>query len=104
MDPLFDLGRGNERTALAWQRTALSLTAASALMSRLAFERLGWVALLSAITVPLSVSVMLESRLRHGHGAGIRPRRRPPDGRAPAALAFATTATAATAFLAMLVG
>lgn len=104
MDAALDDGRGNERTALAWQRTALSLTAASALMSRLAFERLGWVALLNAIALPLSVSVLLESRLRYSHGAGIRPRRRPPDGRAPAALAFASVATAATALVAMFVG
>jgi uncharacterized membrane protein YidH (DUF202 family) len=98
-----DDGRGNERSALAWQRTALSVMTVSALMTRLTFESLGWVALLNAIALPLSVSVLLESRLRYSHDAGIRLRRRSRDGRAPAALALATAAMAATELVALLV-
>jgi uncharacterized membrane protein YidH (DUF202 family) len=103
MKSALDDGRANERTALAWQRTALSLAAASALLSRLTFERAGWVALLSAVALPLSLSVLLESRLRYSHDAVIRTHRRPRDGRAPAALALATVALAASELAALLV-
>ncbi len=103
MKPALDDGRANERSALAWQRTALSMMAASALVTRLTFERLGWVSLLSAMALPLSAWVMLESRLRYSHDAGIRLRRRSRDGRAPAALALATAAMAATELVALLV-
>jgi uncharacterized membrane protein YidH (DUF202 family) len=98
-----DDGRGYERTALAWQRMALSLAAASAVLARLTFERAGWVALLSAAALPLSLLVLLESRLRYSHDAGIRMHRRSRDGRAPAALALATVAMAASELVALLV-
>ncbi len=42
-----DPGIGNERTALAWQRTALAVLAAAAILSRLTFDRLGLLALVS---------------------------------------------------------
>ena len=43
---MMDPGVGNERTALAWQRTALALVAGSAILTRLTFDRLGAVALM----------------------------------------------------------
>jgi uncharacterized membrane protein YidH (DUF202 family) len=98
-----DDGFANERTALAWQRTALSLAAASAVLSRLAFERLSWAALLSAVALPLSLWVLLESRLRYSHDAGGLLRKRCRDGRAPAALTMATVAVAVTELAALLV-
>jgi uncharacterized membrane protein YidH (DUF202 family) len=39
-----DVGVSNERTALAWQRTALALLAGAAILSGLTLERLGLVA------------------------------------------------------------
>jgi uncharacterized membrane protein YidH (DUF202 family) len=101
--PALDDGRANERTALAWQRTALSLAAASALLSRLTFDRLGLMALLSVFALPLSVWVLLESRWRYSHDAGVQLRLRSRDGRAPAALTVATAVTAATELAALLV-
>lgn len=41
-----DLGLSTERTELAWQRTALALVVAAAVMARLTFGRLGWVAVI----------------------------------------------------------
>jgi hypothetical protein len=101
--PALDDGRANERTALAWQRTALSLAAASALLARLTFDRLGLMALLSIVALPLSVWVFLESRQRYSRDAGVRPGTRSRDGRAPAALTLATAVTAATELAALLV-
>lgn len=42
-----DTGSVRERTALAWQRTALALVAASAIVARLTFDRVGPLALVS---------------------------------------------------------
>lgn len=39
-----DPGLRNERTALAWQRTSLTVLAVSAGTARLTFEALGWLA------------------------------------------------------------
>ena len=48
-----DRGLQPERTRLAWQRTALSLVAASAVLARIAYDRIGLFALISlAVTVP----------------------------------------------------
>ena len=101
MTRALDDAAGNERTALAWQRTALSLAAASALLSRLTFDRLGLTALLSILALPLSLWVLVESRRRYSHDAGVPVRRRSRDGRAPAALALATAATVATELVAL---
>ena len=40
-DEVFDLGLQNERTALAWRRTALSLATAAVVIGRLTMGRLG---------------------------------------------------------------
>jgi uncharacterized membrane protein YidH (DUF202 family) len=91
------LGVSNERTALAWQRTALSLLAAAAIIARLTWTELGALA-----AVPLAGAVMLsgwvfwESRGRYAHDAGTRPRARARGGRAPTALTVAITLIALT--------
>lgn len=98
-----DPGVGNERTALAWQRTALSLVAGSAILARLTVDRLGTFALASVlIALPLSLWVLVESRSRYAHDAGIRTRSRPRGGRAPAALAIGTVVLAVTELAALL--
>lgn len=97
-----DPGAGNARTALAWQRTALSLVAGSALLSRLTLDQLGSVALLSfAVVAPLGTWVFLESRGRYRHDAGIALRPRARGGRAPAALALATLVMGVTELAAL---
>lgn len=97
-----DPGLGNERTALAWQRTALALVAGSAILARLTFDRLGVLALVSVVVaLPLSVWVLVESRGRYAHDAGVRRRRRPRGGRAPAALTVATAVLALTELAAL---
>ncbi len=101
--PTLDPGAGNERTALAWQRTALALVAGAAILSRLTFDRLGVMALVSvAVAGPLGTWVLLESRGRYRHDAGLRSRQRSRSGRAPAALAIATAVVAVTELAALL--
>lgn len=58
-------GVQNERTALAWQRTALSLVVASAALARLAYERIGYPGLLCLVAIPASLFVFRESRTRY---------------------------------------
>lgn len=83
-------GAQNERTALAWQRTALSLMIASALVLRLTVDELGPLALVGAGSAfSLALWVFLESRGRYRHDAGLHLRRRTRSGRAAAALTFA---------------
>jgi hypothetical protein len=96
-----DPGAANERTALAWQRTALSVMAGSAALAKLTADRLGVAAMLSVVVgVPLGLWVMFESRARYRKSAGIAtPRRR--GGRAATALAVATFAVCLTELLAL---
>lgn len=97
-----DTGVSNERTALAWQRTALSILASAAIMARLTWGELGVVG-----SVPLLVAMVLstwvfwESRWRYGHHAGTRLRSRPRSGRAPFTLTAAIALMAATELLAL---
>jgi uncharacterized membrane protein YidH (DUF202 family) len=80
----------NERTALAWQRTALSLMVASMLVLRLTVDALGAPALVgTGIAFPLALWVFVESRSRYRHHAGLRLRSRARGGRAGAALTSA---------------
>jgi hypothetical protein len=98
-------GAQNERTALAWQRTALSLMVASAILARLTYARLGVLAAVaSALAFGVSAWVFWESRGRYRHDAGLRARPRPRGGRAGAALACAVSLIAATELAAMLAG
>jgi uncharacterized membrane protein YidH (DUF202 family) len=96
-------GAANERTALAWQRTALALLAGAALLSRLTLDALGAAALVGlAVAVPLAGWVLVESRLRYLQQTGERRRPRPRGGRFPTALTVATLALAATELTALL--
>jgi uncharacterized membrane protein YidH (DUF202 family) len=96
-------GIGNERTALAWQRTALALFTASAILTRLTAERLGLFSVLSVgVGAPLACWLFLESRGRYRHDAGQRRRQRDRGGRAPFALAFATIVLGSTEMVALL--
>lgn len=93
----------NERTALAWQRTALSLLGGAAVVARLAFDDLGLLAVLGFLVVlPLVAWVMWESQGRYHHHAGVRLRARPRGGRSPAALAVVAVVVALTELAAIL--
>jgi uncharacterized membrane protein YidH (DUF202 family) len=95
----------NERTALAWQRTALALLAGSAIVARLTADRIGLLAALSLVAVlPLAIWVMAESRGRYAHDAGVRLRPRPRGGRAPFVLTVATILIALTELAALVAG
>lgn len=61
-----DAGIANERTALAWQRTALSLVTAAAILARLTWTRLGVGALVVlSLAIVLAGWVFFESRSRY---------------------------------------
>ena len=63
---MIDPGLAPERTALAWQRTALALIFGSLLLARLTVGRIGHVAIVAvAISVPLAFWVYTESRRRY---------------------------------------
>jgi len=97
-----DGGVSRERTALAWQRTALALVAGSAVLTRLTFERLGLLALLSVgVAAPLGLWVFLESR-RHRLEAGHAVRTRTRSAAAPLVLTLATSAVAIVEIAALL--
>ena len=91
-----DPGTAPERTALAWQRTALTVLAGALLVSRLTLDTLGAAAfVVVVVTVPIAVWVLVESRLRHRRGTR-------QGGRAAAALTAAVVALAATELVALL--
>lgn len=90
-------GLSNERTALAWQRTALSVVVGAAIMGRLTFDRLGVVALVvPGISACLALWVFLESRWRYRQQQGTLQRRRPRGGRAALSLTLGTVLIALT--------
>lgn len=60
-------GLQNERTALAWQRTALSLLAGAVALTRFAYEQIGFVGLACLLAVPLTGAVLLRSGRRYRH-------------------------------------
>jgi uncharacterized membrane protein YidH (DUF202 family) len=97
-----DLGLSNERTALAWQRTALALVAGAAILGRLTFADLGWFAVtLLGVAVVLSLWVFAESRWRYVQQLGNRPRSRGRGGRAALSLTVATCLIALTEVFAL---
>ena len=101
--PDLDAGVYNERTALAWQRTALALIAGSAVVSRLTVDRVGVLAVVSlVVTMPLALWVMVESRGRYAHDAGVRRRPRSRGGRAPTVLTLVTVLVGLTELAALL--
>lgn len=89
---MVDPGIANERTALAWQRTALSLVAGAAIIARLAVDQTG-----PAVLVPLvgagllGLWIFVESQARYHHSAGHTERRGGRGGRAALSTAIATT-------------
>lgn len=99
-----DLGRAGERTALAWQRTALSL-----IIGGLATARLTWSVLGAGAVAPVGVAaalatwVLLESRYRSAHDPDGRSGPRGSGGRTPLALAIAVTLLAVTELATLLV-
>lgn len=98
-------GLSNERTALAWQRTALSVVAGAAIMGRLTFDRLGTVALaVPGIAACLGLWVFVESRWRYHQQLGTRQRRRPRGGRAALSLTLGTALIALTEVFALVLG
>ncbi|WP_167305849.1 DUF202 domain-containing protein [Nocardioides euryhalodurans] len=65
-DPGPERGTQPERTALAWQRTGLSLALAAAVLARLTWAHLGVWALVSLLaSLALCGWVLVESRLRY---------------------------------------
>lgn len=60
-------GVQNERTALAWQRTALSLLVATAALARFAYERVGYGGLSCLVALPIALFVFRESGRRYRH-------------------------------------
>jgi len=99
-----DAGESHERTALAWQRTALALVAGSAVLTRLTFERLGLLALVSVgLAAPLGLWLFRESRGRYRHEAGSPVPARTGSAAAPLVLTLATSAVALVEIAALLV-
>lgn len=97
-----DVGLANERTALAWQRTALSLVGGSAIVARLSWSELGPAALVPVfVTVVLASWVFVESNWRYAHDAGTRSRGRSRGGRGPLFLTLCVVLLAATELFAL---
>lgn len=92
-----------ERTALAWQRTALALATVSALGTRLAVDRLGPLALVGLLGLPASAWVFLEGRRQQRRMSSRDPRVRR-DGRGPSILTLAVALAALTEIAARLLG
>jgi uncharacterized membrane protein YidH (DUF202 family) len=94
--------QSNERTALAWQRTALSLVVASVVLGRLTFARVGYLTVvLLAPAALISLWVFAESRWRYAQQRGLRHRSRPRGGRAAARLSLAAALLAVTEAVAL---
>lgn len=101
-------GLANERTALAWQRTALSVVVAALVVARLSISRVGvGVVVVTVAGVVLGCWVALEGlgryRARHGavgpgHGRGGR------GGRATALLTVTVVLVALTELAAIALG
>lgn len=74
--PPRDPGLQPERTALAWQRSALSLAGASAIVARLTFDTVGWAALFVLATGLGHSAVVFATSQRHYRArTGVEPGR-----------------------------
>lgn len=94
----------NERTALAWQRTALGVLAAAAIVARYTFDEIGLRALVSVLAaLPLALWLLVESRARYLHDDGVRLRPGLRGGRAMLALTIATLTIGLTEMATLLV-
>ena len=92
---LIDIGAQAERTALAWQRTALTAMAVAALLIRAYTDGQVWLGLLLAVAAALSIMIFIPSRYRYVLGtvsAGHSP------------LSHRTVAVSAIAMLTLIVG
>ena len=90
VDSPYDPGLQNERTSLAWTRTALALVVAVLLAARITLAELGALAVAFTIfTVPLAIGVLVSAsrRYRSAHRALHAPASSLPDARLPAAVA-----------------
>lgn len=93
-------GAQPERTALAWQRTALASAGGAAIIARHSGESLGPAALVILLaTLAMAGTAFILGRRRYAT-APVEPSRRR-DGRAPFALALAVAAMALTELLAL---
>jgi uncharacterized membrane protein YidH (DUF202 family) len=89
----------DDRTVLAWQRTALSLLGGSVLVARLAYPRIGVLALAAVVLLlPLAAAILAIGRGGQGPGAPARA------GRIGALLAGVVAVTAVTQLVALAVG
>ncbi|RIQ31045.1 DUF202 domain-containing protein [Jiangella rhizosphaerae] len=97
VDRTYDPGAQNERTALAWTRTALALLVGVVLATRLAAEPLGPAAVVFGLLVaPVALAILLLARRRYrrSHEA-LHTDRSLPDGKLPALVALVTLLLAA---------
>lgn len=87
--PLWDPGVQNERTALAWQRTALALLAGALLTARIAATDSPAVGLaLAVVALAVAPGLLLAARYRYARCARALHATRPVgDGRLPATAA-----------------
>ena len=88
----------NERTALAWTRTALALLGSVLLATRVVVDRFGLVtAAFAVIALPLGVAVLVGAGRRYRSArVALRTQARLPDGRLPAAVAVLLVVLAVT--------
>lgn len=86
----WDPGVQNERTALAWQRSALAVLAGAAVLTRLTEHRLGaWALLPLVVAAPLCGWAFFESRARYLRSAQVTEDLRKRGGRATLTLTVA---------------
>ncbi|WP_137122045.1 DUF202 domain-containing protein [Segeticoccus rhizosphaerae] len=87
----------NERTALSWQRTALSLMAGSVALTRFTFDHVGPASLISpTITLSMCAWVLFHNRTRYRRRNAVGPETSRHGGLAPAALVLCVVAMAVT--------
>ncbi|TDD66099.1 DUF202 domain-containing protein [Jiangella aurantiaca] len=93
----YDHGAQNERTALAWTRTALALLVGVVLASRLAAEPLGPAAMVFGLAVaPVALLILVLARRRYRRSnEALHADRALPDGKLPALVALVTLLLAA---------
>jgi len=96
-------GLAADRTALAWQRTALSIVAAVAILMRLTLDRLGVLAVVVlGVSALVSAGVFAESWWRYGRKRRTRYSARSHGASVPLALTIAASLLAATELTATL--
>lgn len=95
-------GEINERTAFAWQRTAVALMAAAVVLARVSSHGVGTIILLPlGLAVALTAWVFVETQDRYDHEVGLRPRPLRRGGLAPAGVAVATALLGVTELTAL---